>query len=218
MPIAEARVPTNRPSRYLVQLCKHFSNKGRHLGHRARSHNGGDAVPPAGMHMPPDLKPDQIHVEWSETQGVLSLPWGRCTLDAEADALMLRAEADDEEGLRRLQDLLEAHIGRFGRRDELRVDWQQPDRPAAERAEAAGATAPPAASVSARRGRLTWAGITVLGVLAVAVHLGLAGAVLSGPRWTGWVVGAVLAVIVVKITALTVFGRRVHRRSREQAG
>ncbi|MGW0840961.1 DUF2218 domain-containing protein [Streptomyces sp. NPDC002787] len=28
MPIAEARVETERPSRYLVQLCKHFSDKG----------------------------------------------------------------------------------------------------------------------------------------------------------------------------------------------
>ncbi|NUO42937.1 MAG: DUF2218 domain-containing protein, partial [Streptomyces sp.] len=27
---AEARVETGRPSRYLVQLCKHFDNKGRH--------------------------------------------------------------------------------------------------------------------------------------------------------------------------------------------
>ena len=35
---AEAHIPTDRPSRYLAQLCKHFANKGRHLGHRPRTH------------------------------------------------------------------------------------------------------------------------------------------------------------------------------------
>ncbi|WP_328891022.1 DUF2218 domain-containing protein [Streptomyces sp. NBC_00316] len=130
MPIAEARIPTDRPGRYLVQLCKHFSNKGRHLGPGARSHHGGDVTPPAGTHTPPELTPDRIDVEWSDTRGVVSLPWGRCTLDAAPEVLMLRAEADDEQGLRRLQDLLETHIGRFGRRDELRVDWRQSEGPA----------------------------------------------------------------------------------------
>jgi hypothetical protein len=36
---AEAHVETERPSRYLVQLCKHFENKGRHLTHRPRNHS-----------------------------------------------------------------------------------------------------------------------------------------------------------------------------------
>jgi hypothetical protein len=29
---AEARVQTDRPGRYLTQLCQHLSNRGRHLG------------------------------------------------------------------------------------------------------------------------------------------------------------------------------------------
>ena len=29
---AEARVETDRPGRYLTQLCQHLSNRGRHLG------------------------------------------------------------------------------------------------------------------------------------------------------------------------------------------
>ena len=32
MVIAEARVETDRPARYLAQLCQHLGNKGRHLG------------------------------------------------------------------------------------------------------------------------------------------------------------------------------------------
>lgn len=57
---AEARVETARPSRYLVQLCRHFSHQGRHLRHRPRAHLIGDgqAHPEA-----------QAHVEWSDTTG-----------------------------------------------------------------------------------------------------------------------------------------------------
>lgn len=217
MPSAEARVPTDRPSRYLLQLCKHFSNKGRHLGHRARSHDGADATPPPGTHMPAEFRPDQIHVEWTDTHGVLTLPWGRCTMDATSDALVLRAESEDEQGLRQLQGLLATHLARFSRREELRVDWHEPT-PGTQPPEGTGTAPTPAASTSARRRRLTWAGIAVLGILAVAVHLGLAGAVLSAPRWTAWTVGAVLVAVLLKITAVTLLGRRVHRRSRRQAG
>ncbi|PBC65764.1 hypothetical protein BKI49_00405 [Streptomyces sp. Tue6028] len=167
--------------------------------------------------MPPDLRLDQLHVEWTETRGVLTLPWGRCTLDATPDALILRAEGDDEQGLRRVQDLLAAHIGRFGRREELRVKWQESE-PAAQRIEATGGAAVPAASASARRRHLTWAGVTVLGILAVAVHLGAVGAVLSAPGWTNWAVGAVLGAVVLKVAAVALLGRRVHRRSPRQTG
>ncbi|MEV0173140.1 DUF2218 domain-containing protein [Streptomyces sp. NPDC050803] len=204
MPItAEARVLTDRPGRYLTQLCKHFSNKGRHLGHRPRSHSGAD-------HRTPGLDPEQIHVEWSDTHGVLRLPWGTCAMDAEPGALVLRVEADDEEGLRRLQELLAAHIGRFGRREELRVDWQgsgtatpEPERPA-----------PPSSS---RRRRLAWVGTAALVAVVVAVHLGLAGALLSAPRWTGWAAVGVVAAVALKVMALTAWGRHLHRRNRRQA-
>jgi hypothetical protein len=35
---AEARVQTEHPARYLVQLCKHASKMGGHVRHRPRSH------------------------------------------------------------------------------------------------------------------------------------------------------------------------------------
>jgi hypothetical protein len=42
---AEAQVETERPGRYLVQLCRHASQMGQHLRQRPRTHDGGD-VPP----------------------------------------------------------------------------------------------------------------------------------------------------------------------------
>ncbi|WP_328675368.1 DUF2218 domain-containing protein [Streptomyces sp. NBC_00343] len=123
---AEARIPTDRPSRYLVQLCKHFDNKGRHLTHRPRAHTL------------PELRPDQIQAEWTDSDGTLRLPWGQCTLRALPGTLRVHIEADDQENLDRLQDLVSTHISRFSRRDPLRVEWQSPgadvDAPPGEQA------------------------------------------------------------------------------------
>ncbi|GAB2735297.1 DUF2218 domain-containing protein [Streptomyces bullii] len=208
MLLSEARVETDRPGRYLAQLGRHLSAKGRHLAHRA--------------HHPTGPRPEQIRLDWSTTHGVLTLPWGRCTLHAAPDALVLRAEAEDAQGMRRLQDLMTSHLERFGRREGLRVRWRDgeaapdPAAPTARRtrtADTAGTPTPPP-----WRRQLTWAGVTALVLVAVAVHLGSAGAVLSGPRWTAWAVGAVLAVAVVKIAALTFLGRHAHRRGRRRTG
>ncbi|MGW3104456.1 DUF2218 domain-containing protein [Streptomyces sp. NPDC001100] len=109
---AETHIATERASRYLVQLCKHFDNKGRHLIHRPRAH----ALP--------DVPTDHIHVEWTDSDGVLHLPWGQCTLRAAPGLLRVCVEAEDQENLGRLQDLVATHIGRFSRRDPLRVVWR----------------------------------------------------------------------------------------------
>jgi uncharacterized protein len=94
MPTACARIRTDRASRYLVHLCKHAVAMG-------------------------------VSAEWSAAHGVISFgPRGRCTLDATGDALVLTASSDDSGGLRRIQDIITADLGRFGRRDGLTVTWR----------------------------------------------------------------------------------------------
>lgn len=99
MLIAEARVETEQASRYLVQLCRHFSYRARTL---------------------PRVK---AHVEWSDDRGVADFGWGRCTLRADPGVLNLRAEAADEATLQRVQLLVSEHVERFGKRDHLTVTW-----------------------------------------------------------------------------------------------
>lgn len=96
---AEAPVKTERSSRYLAQLCRHVN--------KAAQAN-------------PQM---QAHVEWSDTHGVISLGGGRCTLRADPGVLTLRAEAPDEEGLRRVEDRVADRLERIGRRDHLTVTW-----------------------------------------------------------------------------------------------
>jgi hypothetical protein len=122
MLIAEARVQAERAGRYLVQLCQHVDKLGR-----AR----------------PQL---QAHAEWSDDRGLISFGWGRCTLRALPGVLTLRAEAADEDALRRVEDPIGARLVGIGRRDHLTVTWTPP-RDASEKT----ATTPAAATEHQRR-------------------------------------------------------------------
>ena len=110
---AEAQVKTEDSSRYLVQLCRHAQQVHR-MRHRPRNH-GGDGQPP----------PKVQHVECSETSGMISFGWGRCTMQATPGTLTLRAEAADDESLQRVQDIVARDIERFGKRNQLTVSWQR---------------------------------------------------------------------------------------------
>src|SRR5260221_1159415 len=121
MPTAEARIQTERPGRYLAQLCRHASQTGKHTRHRPRPLDGGDQAP------------EVQHVEWTDTYGVVSMSWGQWTMQASPDTLTVRAQAADEEKLRRIQDLIEGRLGRFGRRDHLTVNGGRPGPPTARK-------------------------------------------------------------------------------------
>ncbi|MGH3377017.1 MAG: DUF2218 domain-containing protein [Actinoallomurus sp.] len=115
MPTAEAHLETDRPSRYLIQLCRHAAAMSGGQGHRVSTH-----AAPSHRHV-------RAEAEWSDTHGVLTFdPWGRCTLDATATTLVLRVEAGGEEGLRRIQEVIAADLARFGHRDRLTVSWYSP--------------------------------------------------------------------------------------------
>jgi hypothetical protein len=115
---AEALVQTEHPVRYLAQLCKHASKMAGHLPHRPRGHNGGG---------PPEIR----HAECSATSGIITLNWGRWTMQATPGTLRLRAEAGNQEDLQRIQDLLTARMEKIGRRDQLTVTWQPAEAPTA---------------------------------------------------------------------------------------
>ena len=57
-------------------------------------------------------------------RGTVGLDWGSWTMRALPGRLVVRAEAADQESLRRIQDLLTARLQRFGRRERLTVNWQ----------------------------------------------------------------------------------------------
>src|SRR5690348_15214434 len=129
---AEARIETDRPGRYLTQICQHLSNRGRHLGtgkglrlrHRPGGHQRGHPRP---------VTAEQVQVEWSQTEGTVTFPGGHCTMLAKGDVLLLRAEAADGTALEFIENLIGSHLERFSRREPLTVTWHpagaQPARP-----------------------------------------------------------------------------------------
>ncbi len=114
---AEARIRAERPSRYLVQLCRHAGS----INHKTLSLHAGKV----------QARPEIQHVEWTDTDGTLTFSWGRCTMQAGPDMLTVRAEAANEENLQGIQNLITRNLERFGRRDHLKVTWQRPVAPAA---------------------------------------------------------------------------------------
>jgi hypothetical protein len=125
-----------------------------------------------------------------------------------ADATV-RAEAADEENLRRIQELVGNRLETMGRRDNLKVSWRRPETPPTHSDAAPAVTKP--------RRHLRTILLIAAGVVAVAAHLGLGGAVLASWRWTGWAADLILAVVVLKVLAVVVVGVRRHttnRRSR----
>ena len=73
----------------------------------------------------------QLHLDDTSSASLI-LNWGRWTMRASPGLLAVRAEAADEESLRRIQDLLAARLHKFGRREHLTVTWRRPGTGAAE--------------------------------------------------------------------------------------
>jgi hypothetical protein len=114
----QAVIQTKRADEYLRRVCEHAGKMGQGVGHRRR-HGGGDG--------PPRVRQS----EWSGTRGTGSLDCGQFTMQADCDALTVRAEAADEASLRRIQDLLAVRLENFGSREGLRVSWTRTGRPVA---------------------------------------------------------------------------------------
>jgi len=133
MLIAEARVPTDRASRYLIQLCRHAE----HLRRLRRVQVVGVG---AGRR-----SPEVDHVDYSDTVGTVRFADGQLTARASADTLTLRIEAADDDALRRLQVGIAARLHTIGRRDQLTTIWRRPET----------APVPPEDSPTARHLRLS---------------------------------------------------------------
>lgn len=120
MPSAEATITTDQPGRYLVQLCRHANG----IGHQLRQlhgpgPHGGDTGP----------RPEVRHVEYTDTDGVLDLSWGRCTLHADTGALGVRVDAADDQNLTLIQRRIASDLERFGHREHLTVTWRRLQAP-----------------------------------------------------------------------------------------
>lgn len=96
MPESTAVVPTDAAERYAKQLLSHLGHKAT-VEELAGHPKGGRLLLSAGVG---DVEPGPGN-------------------------LVLRASADDEESLARVQDVLGRHLERFGAKRELIVTWER---------------------------------------------------------------------------------------------
>lgn len=214
MPTADGRVATPRARRYLFQLCRHARRMPSHPAHGGRPHHAAGA-------------PAIHHVEWTDTEGLLRLDSGVCSLHANPDALLLHVEAVDDPALRRIRHLLTTRLEGFGRRDGLQVEWQHPPDTSPDTPPDADDTTTPAAPVTdvpgalpasevtgdapvtrAPRWRTPTAAAVLVVALAVAVHLGLLGGLLAAPHRATGAVALVAALLAGKVLVVVLIGRR----------
>jgi hypothetical protein len=202
MPILHAQIQTERASRYLVQFCKHAAAMGDG-GHTPRVH----------LHAPMARREVQVTAEWSDTGGTVTFtPWGQCTLAATTGTLTLRIDAPHDDGLTQIRDVIDRDLERFSRRDPLTVTWQRSGTPGAAPFPPTSAVTPPPRQGLPRPHRQTIL-LALAVVLAIGLHLGLAGAVVAQSRWTGVAINVLAALAVLKIT-LIAWARFATRRRR----
>ncbi len=113
MPSAETRIRTANAAAYLARLCGHLSKlapASRSPGHGPRLHARGG-------------QPAVLQAGHTHDTGTVTLSWGQLTLHAAAGELTIRANADNQENLQRIQDMTAGRLTRFARREHLDIQW-----------------------------------------------------------------------------------------------
>jgi hypothetical protein len=101
--LSEGELKTAQAGELLAQVCRQFRER---------------------ANAQPELK---VAVELSETRGSVDFGWGRCTLEADSEALHLRVEAEQAEDLERLQELLTRHVERHSSAAQTALVWDNRD-------------------------------------------------------------------------------------------
>lgn len=65
----------------------------------------------------------KLPVTLAEHDGSIAFPCGACALQATADTLVLRLDAEDAVALARLEDVVARHLARFAFRTPPQIDW-----------------------------------------------------------------------------------------------
>jgi hypothetical protein len=66
---------------------------------------------------------NKIEASWADESGRIKFGLGTATLHAEDGVLRMRVNAEDQESLSKLEQVVGSHLIRFGQRDELVVEW-----------------------------------------------------------------------------------------------
>jgi uncharacterized protein len=66
----------------------------------------------------------KVDASFGEDSGYIQFEFGRCELHTSDGVLNLEVSAGDPESHERMERVIGSHLERFGRRDELKVSWE----------------------------------------------------------------------------------------------
>ncbi|WP_106751294.1 DUF2218 domain-containing protein [Pannonibacter carbonis] len=66
----------------------------------------------------------KVTCEWTPEMGRVDFPFGDCRMTAEGDRLTIACESAEEEGLKRMQAVIDVHLEKFAWREELKLEWR----------------------------------------------------------------------------------------------
>ena len=92
MPSSRTVVTTQKASKYLQQLCKHFAHK--------------------------------VAVRYDLETAEVAFPFGACRMYAHDSFLSIECDANSEDELRRAQNVIDDHLGRFAWREAPKIIWK----------------------------------------------------------------------------------------------
>lgn len=67
----------------------------------------------------------RIPATFDGPRGRIEFPLGICTLEAEANVLVMSAESANDENLAKLEDVVARHLERFAFRDKPAIEWKK---------------------------------------------------------------------------------------------
>jgi hypothetical protein len=68
----------------------------------------------------------KLEVQLSDNEGIVRFPSAVATMKADADALTVKVEADDDETLQRMKGVVASHLDRFAFKEApLPFEWQK---------------------------------------------------------------------------------------------
>lgn len=98
MPSTEARIDTDRPDRYVSQLCRHALAMNGSSGHQLRARLHAQSAQDVTL---------TVHAERDDDGGVVTFGSGaRCTIGAAPNLLIVRIGADDEPAMNQVRDVI----------------------------------------------------------------------------------------------------------------
>lgn len=113
MSAAQTSIPTENASVYLTRLSGH-SGKMAAAASRLRHGHSAHADEP---------RPQVRHMQHDGSETTVILDRGQWTMRAEPGRLVISIQAPDQDGLRRIQDLLSARLRKLARHEQLAITW-----------------------------------------------------------------------------------------------